>query len=227
MSNLKVYVDSFRSVYPINAGINASSAVAVGRYPEDVYYNGNVFFPLFAPHNVSADAPLQPWYLSTFAVAEQLYDALLTWESARSLNVTDISLGFFSQFLPDIDPGTYLSNSSQYSDLTSAIKAFADGFVTIAANYTPSDGGLAEQFDKSTGHPLSAADLTWSYASVLTVNDSHAGVKPEGWGAKGLVVPSVCVSNPGPQVNVTFNVNATTFFGGTCIYWRTRLDNDN
>jgi glucoamylase len=141
--------------------------------------------------------------------------------------VTDTSRGFFSQFLPDIVPGTYFSNSSQYSKLTSAIKAYADGFVQIAASYTPSDGGLAEQFDKKTGHPLSAADLTWSYASVLTANDSHAGIKPAGWGAKGLVVPSVCAPNPGPQVNVTFNVNATTFFGGTCMHWSTRLDNDN
>jgi glucoamylase len=140
--------------------------------------------------------------------------------------VTDTSLGFFSQFVPDIDPGTYFSNSSQYSTLTSAIKAFADGFVQITANYTPSDGGLAEQFDKSTGHPLSAADLTWSYASVLTANDSYAGIKPAGWGAKGLVVPSVCVSYSGPQVGVTFNVNATTFFGGTCMHRRIRLDND-
>jgi len=135
--------------------------------------------------------------------------------------VTDISHAFFSQFAPDIVLGTYLSNSSQYSHLISAIKSFADGFVEIAANYTPSDGGLSEQFNKSTGHPLSAADLTWSYASVLTANDSRAGVKPASWGAKGLVVPSVCVSNPGPQVFVTFNVKATTFFGGTCMHWRT------
>ncbi len=141
--------------------------------------------------------------------------------------MTDTSLGFFSQFLPDIVPGTYFSNSSQYSKLTSAIKAYADGFVQIAASYTPSDGGLAEQFDKKTGHPLSAVDLTWSYASVLTANDSYAGIKPAGWGAKGLVVPSVCVPNPGPQVNATFNVNATTFFGGTCMHWSTGLDNDN
>ena len=42
LSNLKVYVDSFRSIYSINSGINATSAVAVGRYPEDVYFNGNV-----------------------------------------------------------------------------------------------------------------------------------------------------------------------------------------
>jgi glucoamylase len=137
--------------------------------------------------------------------------------------VTDTSLGFFSQFLPDIDPGTYFLNRSQYS----AIKVFADGFVQFAASYTPSDGGLAEQFDKGTCHLLSAADLTWSYASVLMANDSHTGIKPAGWCAKGLVVPSVCVSNPWPQVDATFSVNATTFFGlGVCTGVPGRITND-
>lgn len=42
MSNLKVYVDSFRSIYDLNSGISSDAAVATGRYPEDVYYNGNV-----------------------------------------------------------------------------------------------------------------------------------------------------------------------------------------
>ena len=42
LSNLKVYVDSFRSIYGINSGIPASQGAATGRYPEDVYYNGNV-----------------------------------------------------------------------------------------------------------------------------------------------------------------------------------------
>ena len=48
LSNLKVYVDSFRSIYAINSGIAANGAVATGRYPEDVYYGGNVsaFRPL-------------------------------------------------------------------------------------------------------------------------------------------------------------------------------------
>jgi glucoamylase len=40
---LKIYVDSFRSIYPINKDISPSSAVAVGRYPEDVYFGGNVY----------------------------------------------------------------------------------------------------------------------------------------------------------------------------------------
>ncbi|KAI0304306.1 glucoamylase [Multifurca ochricompacta] len=187
LSNLKVYVDSFRSVYPINSGVSATSA--------DVYFNGN------------------PWYLSTFAIAEQLYDAILTWQSVGSIQVTSTSLAFFRQFAPSISTGTYAASSSQYSQLTSAIKTFADGFVEIAAKYTPSNGGLAEQFEKSTGTPLSAADLTWSYASVLTASAAHAGLTPASWGASGLTVPGSCVSNPGPQASVTFNVQATTQFG--------------
>jgi len=42
LSNLKVYVDAFRSIYKINSGYGSTAAVATGRYPEDVYYNGNV-----------------------------------------------------------------------------------------------------------------------------------------------------------------------------------------
>jgi glucoamylase len=41
LASHKVVVDSFRSLYSINSGISAGSAVAVGRYPEDTYYNGN------------------------------------------------------------------------------------------------------------------------------------------------------------------------------------------
>lgn len=181
-----------------------------------MYYDGNVrLFCLSASPIQSTDANLQPWYLSTFAVAEQLYDALLTWESVGSIQVTTTSLSFFQQFNASIDTDTYSSTSPQYTQLTSAIKTFADGFIDIAANYTPSNGGLAEQYNKSTGEPLSAADLTWSYASVLTAGASRAGVKPASWGARGLTAPAECLPNAGPQASVTFNVQATTQFGGT------------
>jgi len=165
-------------------------------------------------HDKSADA-VQPWYLSTFAVAEQLYDALLTWESTGAIDVTSTSLDFFRQFAPSISPGTYPSKSSEFPQLTSTIKTFADGFVEIAAKYTPSDGGLAEQFNKSTGLPASAADLTWSYASVLTAAAARAGTILASWGAKGLIVPTTCVPKLGPQIFVTYNVHVTTQLGGT------------
>lgn len=46
LASFKVFVDTFRneSLYPINAGISAASGVALGRYPEDVYYGGYVKF---------------------------------------------------------------------------------------------------------------------------------------------------------------------------------------
>ncbi|OCH92615.1 glucoamylase [Obba rivulosa] len=195
LSNLKVYVDSFRSIYSINSGAASNAAVATGRYPEDVYQNGN------------------PWYLCTMAVAEQLYDALLVWSSQGSLEVTSTSLAFFQQFSSGVQPGTYASSTSTYTTLTSAIQSFADGFVAIHAEYTPSDGSLAEQYSKTDGTPTSAVDLTWSYAAALTGFAARGGNKPASWGASGLTVPSTCQSYSGPTVAVTFNVDATTVEG--------------
>ncbi|KAJ7451618.1 glucoamylase [Mycena latifolia] len=195
LSSLKVYVDSFRSIYTINSGIASNAAVATGRYPEDVYMGGN------------------PWYLTTAAVAEQLYDTLIVWKAQGSLTVTEISLPFFQQFLSSVAVGEYASSTSTFTTLTSAVATFADGFLDIHAKFTLSDGALAEQFDRNTGAPLSAVDLTWSYAAALTVFTARAGKTPATWGAAGLVVPTTCESNSGGTVAVTFNVVATTVLG--------------
>jgi len=195
LSNLKVYVDSFRSIYSINHGVAANAAVATGRYPEDVYYGGN------------------PWYLSTFAVAEQLYDALIVWDQEQVINVTTTSLPFFGQFISKLTTGSYPASTSEYSTLIKSVKEFADGFILVSAKYTPSDGGLAEQFTRDGGSPLSAKDLTWSYAGALTAFAARDGFIPAPWGAEGLTVPSVCKPNPGPTASVTFNVHAPTIFG--------------
>jgi len=191
LSNLKVYVDSFRSIYSINDGIASNAAVATGRYPEDVYQGGN------------------PWYLCTFAVAEQLYDALIVWSSQGSLEVTSTSLAFFQQFDSSVTAGTYDSSTSTYSTLTSAIKTFADGFVLMNAKYTPSDGSLAEQYSKSDGTPTSAIDLTWSYAAALTAFAAEEGTSYGSWGASGLSTSSCAASG----VPVTFEVNYDTTYG--------------
>ena len=157
---------------------------------------------------------IQPWYLSTFAVAEQLYDALIVWEQQQEITVTATSLAFFRQFISKITVGSYAGSTSTYSTLITAIKDFADGFVLLNAKYTPSDGGLAEQYTRNNGSPLSAKDLTWSYASALTAFAARDGYKPSPWGAAGLVVPSVCSFNPGPTASVTFTVEAFTNPGG-------------
>ncbi|KAI6151403.1 glycoside hydrolase family 15 protein [Pisolithus thermaeus] len=191
LANLKVYVDSFRRVYTINSVIPENEAIATGRYFEDAYQGGN------------------PWYLTTFAVAEQLYDALIVWAKLGYMNVTDVSLDFFRMFDVSVSTGTYTTSSSTYGTLMRAIQAFADGFIAINANYTPTDGSLAEQYSRTNGTPVSAKDLTWSYASALTAFAALEGQAPVTWGAQALLVPSTCYS----PVSVTFNVNATTVFG--------------
>ncbi|KAF7799714.1 hypothetical protein EIP86_010956 [Pleurotus ostreatoroseus] len=198
LANLKAYVDSFRSIYTINSGISSSAAVATGRYPEDSYYNGN------------------PWYLTTFAVAEQLYDALIVWEAQGSLNVTSISQPFFAQFSSGVAVGTYASSTSTFQTLTTAIKTFADGFILENAKYTPSSGELSEQYDRNSGSQLSAVDLTWSYAAALTAFAARGGFASPGWGADTVKLPSSCAGSSGGSggtVAVTFNVDATTVFG--------------
>lgn len=113
LANHKVVTDSFRSIYSVNSGIAAGKAVSVGRYPEDSYYNGN------------------PWYLCTLAAAEQLYDAIYTWNRIGSLTITSVSLSFFKDLYSSAATGTYSSSSDTYSSIVAAVKEYADGYVSI------------------------------------------------------------------------------------------------
>lgn len=188
LANHKVVTDSFRSVYRLNSGIPEGQAVAVGRYPEDVYQGGN------------------PWYLATLAAAEQLYAAAYQWEMAGVINISPTSQAFFNDLVPNITQGAYSSSSSTFASIVSAAQVYADGYIAVAQKYTPTNGSLAEQFDKSTGEPLSAADLTWSYAAFLTAVSRRNGTVPASWGASGANnLPSQCsaVSATGTYSAVT------------------------
>ena len=174
LSNHKLTVDSFRS-YKINNGLGRGKAAAVGRYIEDVYFNGN------------------PWYLTTLAAAEQLYDALYVWKQAGSITVTDTSLAFFQDLVPGVKQGAYRCGSPTFSDIVTAVSAYADGFVNIVAMYAEPNGSMAEQFSRDDGHPLSARDLTWSYAAFLTAVARRAGIVPPSWSNEDASsIPGTC-----------------------------------
>ena len=73
LANHKSVMDSFRTIYSINFGIAEGSAVAVGRYREDVYMGGNpwyvlkdgIVFKLSLPrvHCSRLSGILRPWLL--------------------------------------------------------------------------------------------------------------------------------------------------------------------
>ncbi|KAK5074679.1 glycoside hydrolase 15 protein [Lithohypha guttulata] len=230
LANHKQVTDSFRG-YAINAGILAGQGVAVGRYAEDVYMNGN------------------PWYLANFAAAEQLYGALLQWNKVGSVTVDSVNQAFFQDLIAGISTGTYDASSSTFESIVTAVRIYADSYMSFAQRFTPPDGSLAEQFDKTTGVPVSAADLTWSYAALLTANARRNGQVPGSWLVPGgNTLPSQCrpssatgtyssvivtaspTYTPTPTsgfvtsttsttcptaVALTFNERATTYYGET------------
>lgn len=170
----------------------------------------------------------------TTAAAEFLYDTVAQWNARQILVVDDISFAFFKDVYPAIYNCTYKSGSpnSSFAQITSAVTAYADSFVTLAEKYIPANGSLAEQFNRDTGVPLSAVDLTWSYAAFVTMAQRKAGLFPASWGSRNAAPPpSVCsgASANGTyaaataagapnvtsscQINVVFDVNATTYYG--------------
>ncbi|KFY26544.1 hypothetical protein V493_04022 [Pseudogymnoascus sp. VKM F-4281 (FW-2241)] len=215
LSNFKALIDSFRAAYSINKDIPAGSGVAVGRYTEDIYYGGH------------------PWYLLTLGAAELLYDAVAQWKAHRTLRIDATSLAFFKEIYPPARITTYTHRTREFTHLTTAVTKYADSFLAIAAQYTPASGALSEQFHRTTGAPLSASDLTWSYASFLTMSHRRAGHFPKSWGSKhalpspatcrpsstqqGIYVPALAAGAPnvtvGCQIHVSINLNATTYYG--------------
>ncbi|ETS82347.1 Glucoamylase P [Pestalotiopsis fici W106-1] len=174
-------------------------------------------------------------YLITSGAAEYLYDAIAQWTKQGAITIDDISLAFFADIFPDAKLKTYSANStcSGFSQIIEAVRAYADSFVSVVEQYTPVNGSLSEQFNKTApGNPLSAYDLTWSYAAFVTMAERRAGQYPPSWeqstladlpsecsasSIKGVYVPAFAAGAPNVSTSCTsyvqFAVNASTYFG--------------
>ncbi|GAB7355611.1 hypothetical protein MBLNU459_g6337t2 [Dothideomycetes sp. NU459] len=163
---------SFLSIYPIaNTTRDASGKVLgipVGRYPEDVY-NGT---------GTEANGG-NPWFLCTASMAEFLYRAVSEYEAAGTLTVTNTSAPFFAYFAPSAGTtvGTaYASDTKVFKAVVAGLEGWGDAFMRRIKYHTPAGGHLSEEFNRNTGVSQGAADLTWSYASVLTASFARAVV---------------------------------------------------
>lgn len=194
----KVWVDSFRNLYPVNQNATAPAPVLTGRYPEDVYYDGN------------------PWYITTLAAAEVLYDAAAQFEQAGEITVDNISLPFWQDIYPDAEEGTF-SDYANVSSLLGAVTTYADGFMELIQQYTPENGTLDEQINKTTGEPLSAIALTWSYAAFVTAVERRDGNFPPSWGAASEAANNVSDMCVGGQYNATTQYAAAQGAGAQAI----------
>jgi len=219
LANFKAVVDTFRTLYPINEGIPVGKGIALGRYPEDTYFGGN------------------PWYLIVHGAAEFLYDVALSWSRQGQITITSTSLPFFKDLYPSAKIGTYSKSHPTYHALAKAVHAYADSFIEVSKKYTPSNGMQAEQFLRiSPGTPTSAANLTWSFASFISMTHRRDGHLPASWvptGRNAPVLPQICTPSDGsfigtfapateagaPNIKipclttVRFMVDAPTYYG--------------
>ncbi|BGP18495.1 hypothetical protein JCM10213_001189 [Rhodosporidiobolus nylandii] len=195
LSTLARLVDEFAKVYPLNAGRREKgAAVALGRYPEDVYDGVGV-------------SKAHPWYLATAGAAEYLFllisdlGSLTSSGTASTVHLTPTLHSALASFLPTLSPplppvnSTLDATSPAFAPLVRALFALADSFLSVVQEYVGVDGQLSEQFERSgkpkgseeheggvledskkdqeTGEEVEAIgrgarDLTWSYAAFIT-----------------------------------------------------------
>ncbi|MBT4792065.1 MAG: hypothetical protein HON90_10875 [Halobacteriovoraceae bacterium] len=148
IATFEALVRRFKEVYPIN---NSFTGAAIGRYPEDRYYGGN------------------PWFLLTNAMAEYLFklDRVLAGKSLIQLDNNNRL--FYTRIL-----GKSLSKKSKLSYIEvgqarKMIRMEANAFIKRVKTHMGPSGRMDEQLDKYSGHMLGARDLTWSYASFITI----------------------------------------------------------
>jgi glucoamylase len=119
---------------------------------------------------------------ASFNSAEQLYDALTTWDLIGHLEVTPVSLKFWKQFDKSIRVGKHAKGSQKYKILTAYVREWANKIVLQLVKATPDDYVLLEAADKYTGLPYGPRGMIRSLAAALGVIDAHNGLIPPNWG---------------------------------------------
>ncbi|KAI0266993.1 Six-hairpin glycosidase-like protein [Gloeopeniophorella convolvens] len=167
LSSLQVVNDAFWELFPINQRAPAGQPPLLGFYLEEQLFGGH------------------PQHFSTYNAAEQLFDALITWDLLGELAVTDLSLKFFQQFDKGIRTGTYPKGSAAYARLTRAITEHAEMTLVLLARYTPADYVPLMWIDKDTGEPGGPRGVLRNTIAALDVDHAYGGFVPPSWANGG------------------------------------------
>jgi glucoamylase len=124
--------------------------------------------------------------LASFNVAEQIFDALITWNTIGQLEVTRVSLKFFRQLDKGMKIGVYARNSETYQQMTTTLKAWAENTLLSLAQRTPQDLVLPLVMNKTSGEPMPPRGALRSQVVVLGAHDAYNGVIPSSWANGGL-----------------------------------------
>ena len=178
LANAYYTLNAFKDYFSINnIGYNSSPlnlGLALGRYIGDVYNGGCNYDDSVCPQPCSG----QPWFLATNAMGELIYRAVTEWKTC-AIVIDTTNMKFFEYFNIHYGPGTYPKGSSEHKAMLTVLIHAADSFIQRTQYHTNEDYRLDEQYNQDTGAMMSAGDLVWSYASLVTASDSRDKLDPE------------------------------------------------
>lgn len=108
-----------------------------------------------------------------------MYSAVSEFRQANCIEVSSTNLPFFNYFVPNISVKSgqkYSTGSSQFNGLINGMLGWGDAFMRRIKYDAPAQGHLNEEYNRNTGDAQGAADLTWSYAALLTAALARAQV---------------------------------------------------
>jgi glucoamylase len=114
-------------------------------------------------------------------VAEQIYDALITWDLLGELEVTQLSLAFFQQFDQHVKVGRYRKCSGVYAHLTDALRNWAEKTLLFVADHIPDDYVLPMAMDRITAQPTGSRGTIHCLIASLSLYNAYKGLVPPSW----------------------------------------------
>lgn len=160
-------IEAFSSLYPINIDKNGlNKTLLIGRYVNDTYDGSQRRYG-------------NPWPLTTHALSEFLYILARNIKHKKSYTVTELSLPFYRLILTNSNKQLYtLGTHTSEKEIERTVKHIqlmsdniilnAKTFACLGDKTNCAEFNLPEQFDRLSGKPASARNLTWSYASLLS-----------------------------------------------------------
>jgi glucoamylase len=141
-ATLTALEELFEAEYSINHRRPPDRGAAMGRYAGDRYYSGGAYF------------------FATLAAAEFYFLLATALRRGAPLARTPENRRFRERL------GAAATDGGP--EVAALAVQRGDAIMRTVQAYTPADGELAEQFDRSTGAPASARQLAWSYAAFIT-----------------------------------------------------------
>ena len=162
LSSIYFIRSSFVDLYRVNID-RPGSPPLVGRYPNDAYDGGQFNYG-------------NPWILNTAALAEYYYALAYAYLKQGEINITKENILFFQQVNSSLNQEkkiTLSAHPGQFYTIINDLMNEGDHLLQRMKEYAVcyADGScnhFSEQIDRTSGEQVSAKDLTWGYASLLS-----------------------------------------------------------